>query len=82
MILTMRFDACREDPDGIHERHLQDVHGQIDGTAASDLGARVVPLDACRQYLELAVLCSDVPAAALGILNGTIAGVDLAENRE
>jgi hypothetical protein len=22
-------NACRQDPDGIHEGHLQDVHGQI-----------------------------------------------------
>jgi hypothetical protein len=82
MILTTRFDPCRQDLDGIHESHLQDVHRQIDGTAAADLGARVVPLDARRQYLELAGLRSDMPTAAVGIFNGMIAGVGLAENRE
>jgi hypothetical protein len=70
MILTTRFDPCREDLDGVQERHLQDVHRQIHGTAAADLGAGVVPLDARRQYLELAVHRTDMPAAAVESLTG------------
>ena len=82
MILTKRFGLCRQNPDGLDEGHVQYVHGQIDCTAATHLGARVVPLDARRQYLELTVIRSDMPTAAVRVLHWRIGGVDLAEARE
>ena len=82
MVLTTRFGPCGQNPDGLDEGHVQYVHGQIDCTAATHLGARVVPLDARRQYLKLTVIRSDMPATAVRVLHGMIGGVDLAEARE
>jgi hypothetical protein len=46
--------AIDENPHGIDKRESQYVHGEINGAAAADFGACVVPLGAGRENLELA----------------------------
>src|SRR6266436_1338939 len=60
IISTMRAPALDEILDGIDERHMENVHRQIDGASAALFGAGVVPfvrsrrddlkLAACRSY--------------------------------
>src|SRR5258707_14109079 len=65
IISTMRVPAFDEILDGIDERHMENVHRQIDGASAALLGARVVPfIRSRRDDLKLAACRTHVPTAA------------------
>ena len=71
-----------ENTHSIDERQPQYVHREINGAAATDLGAGVVPLGAGRENLEHAAGRMGVPSASGRLLDGLIARVRLAVNRE
>src|ERR1019366_2893539 len=78
-MMAFAFD---ENPYGIHERQLQQMHRQINGAATADLGARVVPHGPCRENLELAARRACVPSASGRLLDGLEARIRLAVSRE
>src|SRR5258705_11963530 len=68
IISTIRVPALDEILDGIDERHMENVHRQIDGATAALLGAGVVPLiRPGRDDLKLATCRGHLPTAALRI---------------
>src|SRR5881296_1394577 len=62
IIWTMARCPAGQMLDRVHERQTEDVHGQIDGAAATLPRAGVVPLGSGGQNLELSARGAHVPA--------------------
>src|SRR6185312_17095585 len=69
MISTTLSTVFDEEFDAVHERQLKEMHREVDGATAALPRARVPPLGAGRQQLEVAAGRSAVPTAAPRVLH-------------
>ena len=69
--------------DGIRERELKQMHGQIDGAPAAFLRTRIEPfVGPGGEKLEFTADRADVPASAAGVLDRPVRGIGLVVDRE